>query len=573
MNGVGNPHGGAVHVSEGPAPHGKGPPFPPQGAADNDHTTLDLESRVEVPAPHIAGLLMPPPESSIWRPAIIVGAAVMLIKLAFVFRTLGEDDQGRLIMAAIEYSSHGADTPDQYGILTSPLWVATFAWIAKTFGNAPLLLLTNLGGWLSGGVATTLGFVLLRQCGATRAWAAAGAVACGLTPGTFYMSLYGYPSQYAMPLILGSAVAFAASVRAETGGGASFIWFGLAAVMYALLTTTKLDFALSGTLMLAVAVLLGKLHDRRTWMLPLVAIAGVAAVYGLTSIAANGQGLMGFLKTVNSRHPWVSQQVFVRQSLTVPYACGFGTLFLLTVALLVGLIRRGRRLETIQVAIAWVVAAFPLWVFWVARPPISSRHAAPGALVTALFAALLGSQSFRGVRYAPAIWLVALVAIGWPFGEPRYDTNYFPSGNLARMLYVNRKAFAVVDTIAQTIARSPGKNKVVIGPRRWDLFGGIDFVPAIEVAMSAHAWRVEIVDRAGDGEWQHVFIAEDGSKTWLHPHIEPQYAVDIGNAAFFSTTREHDLGVLYWYGLPVEVFDPPTMFEHTEPSRIYRLLE
>ena len=125
------------------------------------------------------------------RLGLALGFAVALVKLPFVFTTLGEQDHGRLMMDAILYSNAGASTLRRYGIVTSPLWTLSLAGIASIIGNASLVLISNVGGWLCGGFVVASAFVLLTTLGAPRAWATSGALAAAFVPGTFYLSLYG----------------------------------------------------------------------------------------------------------------------------------------------------------------------------------------------------------------------------------------------------------------------------------------------------------------------------------------------------------------------------------------------
>ena len=505
--------------------------------------------------------------SSSWRLGVAIGLAVVLVKLPLMFTTLGEDDQGRLLMGALVYLEDGSKTLRQYGIFTSPLWSLMFAGVAAVLGTAHLVLLSNVGGLLCGGLTTALALVLLRQLGASRAWAAAGALAAALIPGTFYLSLYGYPSQYAVPLLLASTVAFAQSLRARDVRR-SFAWYGLAAAAYVGLVLMKVDFALSGTFLLSVAIISRKTFDLRVWLLPALAVTGLAAVYVVTTMAIEGRSIIEFGGEFGVKHPWRQEAMLGNTSDTILYACGFATVGFWIAALIAGLVRRGERVQSLRIGLAWAIAVVPLWVFWLAHPPMSARHTVPGALATALLAALMASHVLKRVRHAPFLWLIALVAINWPFGEAAPDFNYRPTGNLARGLMANRRALAVTEAIAVDAVTRREPLIVIVGPRKWDEFHGIDFVPAIEIALASRSRSVHAV-AFRDGGFRQVFTAEDGFRTRVYPYLPAKQVVRLARA-FFVSPWQHDTRLLEAAGASIKSFNPEEMLGRIEPAGIYR---
>jgi len=492
----------------------------------------------------------------------IVGIAVTLLKLPFLFTTLGEQDHGRLIMDAVVYVHDGPATLRKYGIFTSPLWTLSFASLAVMFDASQLILLSNVGGWLCGGLNTALAFMLLRHLGVSPIWAASGALATAVIPGTFYLSLYGYPSQYALTLLLASALAFAKSLKTE--GRNRWAWFAVAGIAYCGLALVKIDFALSGTFLLSVAIIMGQLVDRRTCLLPAFAVVAAGAAYTVSRVAIRGEDLVEFLKRFGHSYPWQTGAWIDASSVTVIYACGFGTAVLWVAALIAGVVMRAERARTIRAGVAWAIGVLPLWAFWLAHPPMSNRHAVPGALLTALFAVLVASRVLRSVPYAGLVWLFALVTINWQFGEPNFDFNYRPSGNLARTLSVNRRAFTVAEQIARKVIERREPIKVVLGPRPMNIpkkiLGGIDILPSIEVAMASRARTVNTVTG-----WVLVFTAADGYRTTLIPYMNPMRASKNGfsRAGYYSPWAAN-LRPLTARGLQIVSFDPDEMFDQLE---------
>ena len=481
--------------------------------------------------------------------AIAVGVLLTLAKLPLLFTTLGEQDHGRLIMDAIVYANDGRASLHTYGILTSPLWVLAFAGLTSLLGPAKLVLWSNAGGLVCGGLTTVLAVILLRQLGASRSWASAGGAAAGLVPAMFYLSVYGYPTQYAFPFLLGSAIAFVRALETR-----KTTWLVMSWCLYALLVLVKIDFALAGTLLLSVAIVLGRERDRRAWVLvafPFLAF-GVTYVFGRLIIAS--LNVIDFLTGVQGRLETAA--LLDSSSMTVAYACGFGTLALLIAAIAAGFVRQ--RATAARVAAAWVVGVVPLWLFWLRHPPMSSRHAAPGALITVLLAALVASTLLRKPRYA-AVWLVLVVALNWPFGEPNLDFNYNPSGKLLRTVSVNRRAFAVGDAIGRQVAERQESYKVILGSPHSDVLGGIDFVPAICVAMAKTARSVHPSAR-----YVYSFKMDGRQRTILHPYARASDTRHLtqrhGRVGYYAPWRT-DLEPLTKMGVEVTTFDPNSMFE------------
>jgi hypothetical protein len=394
-----------------------------------------------------------------------------------------------------------------------------------------------------------------------------GAVGSGLVPGTFYLSLYGYPSQYALPLLLAAAAAFAKGLESRRT-----VWIVLAGVFYCGLTLTKIDFALAGSLLLSVAIIQNRLRERRAWLLPVFPIAALAATYVVGRVAIVGQDLFGFLGHVGDVHPWSAGKLVESHVATVFYASGFGTLALLIAALAAGLARRGSRATVVRITIAWLVGALPLLLFWLARPPMSTRHAMPAALMTVIVAALLASLLLPRARYVAAVWLIAVVGLNWPFGKPDFDFNYEPSGNLAGAVSVNRRAFAVAHDIARTIVEREETAKAILGyPERGvSALGAIDFMPIILMEMAARSQSAGIVNMTWTGAT--VFRDEDNRQTRVFVYMfsgRAENLVRMRRAGFYAPWPM-DLTPVTQHGIKVMTFDPDEMFETARGEYMWR---
>jgi hypothetical protein len=370
------------------------------------------------------------------------------------------------------------------------------------------------------------------------------------------MSFYGYPSQFALPLM----VCFAWSMaRACDNDGCAFTWLAVSAAAYCVLTLTKIDFAFAGTLILAVVIARAGWNRRVLAALPVIAVLGAAAAVLVTRIAVEGRPVEVFLRDVDDLYSWQAEHLFEAPAATVLYSCGFGTLGLFVLAGIVAVWRRRSRGETLRLFVAWAVGTLPLWIFWLARPPMSNRHAVPGVVVTVLFAALLGQRAFR-FRLAPVAWLLLVVGINAGFGEPNPNFNYRPSGNLAATLRVNRRAFAVAEGIARDVVRKREASKVLVGKNRKSVLHGIDILPFIEVAMAQKSRHVSAV---GNG-WPLVFTDAEGVKTTTIPLATVNTARRLrGRDATFYALYGDDVTPLRVEGKRVVSFDPNARLAET----------
>jgi hypothetical protein len=489
---------------------------------------------------------------------LLLGGLVILVKLPWLFTTLGEHDQGRLIIDGIVYSQDGSSTLRKYGIITSPLWTLSVAALAGVISASQLVLLSNVGGLLCGGLITALAFVLLRRFGSTRAWASCGALAAAVIPGTFYLSLYGYPSQYAIALLLATAVAFERALNAQ--GSVTWLWYTLAAALYCALTLTKIDFAVCGTLFLSVSIITRKHLDRKTLLLPGLAGVALFTAYICSRIAIAGGNVVDFMTRWRGIYPWQSNALIDASADTILYSCGLGTVLLFLLGLVWGATSRVNRGRVAWIALAWAVAVLPLWVFWLAHPPMSNRHTVPGALITAILAALVASHAFKGWRYAPVMWMIALIGVNWTLGEPSLDFNYRPSGKLASTLSLNRRAFAVAEQIADDVVRRREPLKIVIGPYNRKVLGGIDFVPFINIKLASQSESVRAINTGRE----LIFTASDGYETRFFPYWKIGLrALTFRNAGFYSPWGEN-VQPLKARGLKVVSFDPDEMLLQLE---------
>lgn len=498
-----------------------------------------------------------------WKIAFLVGAGLALIKLPLIFTTLGEQDHGRLLLDAIAYADNGPDTLRKYGIYTSPLWTLWFGLLSSVVGAAPLVMISNIGGWLCGAAIAGMTVLVLARMGAAPVWAVVGGIAIAMVPGTFYMSLYGYPSQFALALLVGAVLCLVQSFAAS--GGRALGWLACSATLYALLATTKIDFAVAGTLLFAVAISMGRILDRRTAALVLFPVLAGAFAVLITGFAMHGESLWEFLNRVDGIYPWQSQAVFAAPGRTIFYSCGFGLVFAIVVSWLWGMLSKPTRGATLRDIVAWSLAALPMWLFWVARPPMSNRHAVPGVVATVLFAVLAASRLNPRPRAAIG-WLIAVIVLNWPFGEPNFDFNYRPSGNLVQTLRVNRRAFAVANRIAGDVASRYDPAKILVGVPRKEVLGGIDLLPFVEVEMASRAASVHPI-RTG---WELVFTYSDGRRTLVVPAVPVSRAVKmtVPNARYYAL-YEDDVSELEARGVPLVRFMPNLLYAaDEEPPRI-----
>jgi hypothetical protein len=505
--------------------------------------------------------------------AAALAVAVSLAKLPLVFQGLGEQDQARLLLDAIVYAHEGPATLRTYGILTSPLWALPLAGIAGAFGPEGLVPIANLGGWLCGGLTTAMCFLLLESFGASRAWAAAGAVATALVPGVFYLSLYGYPTQYALSLLLLSALLLRRAQDRETEP-ARTLGLASAGLAYCAFVLMKIDFAIAGTFLLSIVWLARGRKRPAIYWLPGFALVAVAAVLLTANATVETEGLRGFLDRNRSDFPWEARNLVDASGVNVLYACGFGTLLLFAIASVVGLARRDRRAEVARLAGAWALAVAPVWLFWLARPPMTGRHAAAGVLLTALYASATAARVWPRAGAWAWLWPLLLVTTNWPFGEPNFDFNYRTSGDLAHTLQRDRRAFAVADEIARSVVARRESMKIVVGGPRPDVFGNIDFYPVIALAL---AERSHTASGIGDFGWALRVGADDGFETKLF-HVSfgalrrelPEAGLYAPWGANLATLARHGIEVQAWS--PVEMYEalgrrsPPGRFSPTSPA-------
>lgn len=469
------------------------------------------------------------------RVGILLGIAVLVCKAPLLFWTLGEQDQGRLMIDALVYASQGADSERVYGVMTSPAWTLLFAGLAKVAGHAALIPTANILGWICGGLSVVLSCWLLRLLGASLGWAASGAVVAAFVPGVFYMSLYGYPSQFGLPMLLGSSVAFACGLESSSHS-ARLKWMTLSAAAYCLLTLLKTDFAVMGTLLFAVAIVRQQLKNPLTLSLLLFPILAAGVLWLVTTLVLNDTGLTGFMGGWRQSYPGgqLLSLFFDPGNLTVINACGWGTVGLAAMTILIGIFRASQRSMMLRILAAWILSSWPLWLFWmqrhlVASHPMSTRHALPGCLVTALFASLSAAMLFQQRRWTWIAWPFVVVGLNWPFGVPNYEFNYLPSGNLAAGVRMNRDAFAIGEEIGRRIAMQEAETIIILGgwadrDVRAEILDGIDLVPSISIALASESTEVVIADKHPLQVYFPTpqglsFLRKDGSTTDFLPYV------------------------------------------------------
>jgi hypothetical protein len=496
--------------------------------------------------------------------AVLVGGIVFLSKLPWVFTTLGEQDHARLILAAMVYAQDGVDTIRPYAILTSPLWSLPISWLSHWWSAPQLVLFSNVVGWLAGAAVAGISLTLLRQLGCGLAWSVSGALAVTWIPGAFYTSLYGYPSQWALPLLLASAAAFLRCLDAAQRR-AAWTWFVLAGVLFCLLVLMKVDFALMGTLLLGIAVLRDRLRERWTLMLPIVAaVSGGVALLASRLLVAESS--TGFASGWMALYPGESSSLVDPISITTLYSVGLGTMLLWTAAVVVGLLRRSTRRAMLRLVVAWVVAVWPLWLFWMSRPPMSSRHALPGAVVTVLLAAQAASLVWgRRPRWA-VVWLVLLIGINATLRSQSFDFNYRPSGDLMQGADRNRRAFAVATHIADRISEPVDRTKILLGRSDPDILSNLDLLPFIEYAMASQSTQVRCLGRIGQKQDHHmrdlVFTAPEGRETKLLRGVDPRrVGLYRGEGVGFYAPWGLQGATVNVLGVEVVEFDPVSIYE------------
>jgi len=505
-------------------------------------------------------------DAATWRIGIVLGVVMVVSKLPFVLTTIGEQDQARMIVEAMIYAQDGAATVRPYGVFTSPLWLLSFSVLSKVMGAAALLVLSNVMGWLAGGATVTLGFVLLRQLFVPVVWSGVGAMALVWVPGAFYLSLYGYPSQFALPFLLAAASAFLACLDAPPHQQRR--WFMVCVAAFTIFVLLKVDFVLAGSLLVSLAILRRRLLCRWTLFLP-VMVLGVAVLYWLITMLAVRQSYFEFADTWSNYTPGRADAVLGEHSLTILYGCGWATLALWLLVLLASVFRPGHRMSALREAIAWVVATSPLWMFWLLRPPMSTRHALPGILVTVVFATLAASRMLPRPVWVAPLWLLAVLGGNAFFGSPGFDINYDPSGKLFVALQVNQRAYAVGTEVARAVCERRDSVKVIYGEADEAVFGGLDIHPLIEFAMACQSTEVRCRGQYGQEGKRHpldlVFTGEDGHETQMFRVVDfkEQLSFQAVNTGFYAPwgTGNKEMRV------PVMSFDPRQLYRSMRLTR------
>jgi hypothetical protein len=496
--------------------------------------------------------------------ALAIAGLVFVSKLPWVFTTLGEQDHARFILAAMVYAQDGAQTVRPYAMLTSPLWTLPLSWLSHVLTAPQLVLLSNVLGWCAGALTAALSYILLRQLDCARAWAAAGALAVTWIPGAFYASLYGYPSQWALPFLLMAASAFLRCLDASATRG-RILWCVVSGLSFCVLVLLKVDFALVGTLLVGMAIMRQRVFD--AWSLALPGIAAAAAGLALLlSRVLVEQTYGAFASGWTALYPGSESALADPFSITTLYSVGLGTAVLWGAATVVGLLRPSTRHATARALVSWAIAVLPLWIFWMARPPMSSRHALPGAVLTALFAAWVAGRQAQRWQWLAPLWLVALLAGNAVFGKAGYDFNYRPSGNLSAGVRVNRQAYAVGMDIAAAIAAPQERNKAILGRPDPQVLGGIDLVPLIEYAMASRSVSARCLGKLGEvSDWHArdiVFTDRQGTETYLLRSVQAKrVGLYRGEGVGFYAPWGLQGARINVLGVEIMEFDPQRLYD------------
>jgi hypothetical protein len=423
-----------------------------------------------------------------WVAVLFVVVILALIRIPLRFDWFGEQDQARFLVDSILYRYEGSTIVRTYFIISSPLCLAVFALLAKIFGNAALVSVANNVGLAASILTAVAVYALSRTLAASRLWSASIALASGLVPGVFMTSLYGYPSIYALPFGIAAAAAVSHAVTRRTFR-AQAPWFALACIGYTLLVMTKADFALFGSVLLAPVIIHRKLSYRNVLMLGAIAVVAVLAELVLVGVM-----LPKWSAAIAFGSGWSSKQkpfaTFNTNLSTLWLAVGIGTLLLLVAGFVATFVREGVRTGARWVA-AWLVAVLPIWAFWASVPPISTRHAVPGALLTAIVLGLLAARLFPRRRLAAVAFPVLLLATNWPWGHPGYDLNYDLGGNLIESYRVNRRAFRACRLVAQRMAVSTRPVQIFVGRAASPgILGQVDIIPMVRYELAIRAIEV-----------------------------------------------------------------------------------
>lgn len=500
---------------------------------------------------------MPAPNTNrnLWI-GLALCVVVLLVKAPLMFTVLGEHDQGSMIIDAVVYHHDGPDTLRKYAIVTSPAWTLPLSSLAGTMTAQELVVLTNVGGVICGGLICLFGYLLLIRIGASVGWALAGGAAVAFLPSTFYLSLYGYPSQYALMFLLLAALTFATMLRAVTLRD-EIVWGTITGIAFCLLALMKIDFAIAGTFLIGVAIVMYKWRDTRTLVLPLIAALAYPVYKTVVRLTVGDDDR--FADVWRRQYPWDGSAIFDASAITILYSCGLGAVILFAAAILWGLVKQRARGTALTVATAWVVAALPLWVFWLGHPPMSARHAAPGAIITALLAALIASHAWRW-RFAPVLWFVAVIAINWTLGTPSLNFNYKPGGNLYATLKVQHRIHTVRADIADAISAKPERAKIIVGAVDKGVLDGINVLLDTEILMATRSASVSAV---GSGQ-ELVFTDADGNMTTFIPYWPAEsLEADPQASSGYYAVWPSDVSSLTARGVDVKTFDVEAMFDQT----------
>jgi hypothetical protein len=137
---------------------------------------------------------------------------------------------------------------------------------------------------------------------------------------------------------------------------------------------------------------------------------------------------------------------------------------------------------------AWLISVVPIWSFWGSIQTISTRHAVPGALFTAIFLGLVAARLFPKRRLVAVVFPVLLLLSNWPWGSPSFDLNFDLSGNLVGAYRTNRRAFAACRSVVDQIVASEKPVQILFGRAASpNVLGAIDVVPMIRYELAARA--------------------------------------------------------------------------------------
>jgi hypothetical protein len=458
---------------------------------------------------------------------LFVVGVTALIRFPLRFDWFGEQDQGRFLVDSILYRFEGSEIMRTYFIHTSPLCVGVFSWLSAAFGNGSLLSISNTLGVLAGIVTTAAVYVLSRTLAVSRLWAASIALGSAVVPGVFFLSLYGYPSVYALPFCVIAAAAVSHGVTRESFRG-QLIWLLIGWVAFTLLVLLKVDFALCGTLLLAVIVIQNRVTTRN--VLLLLAMAVVTALVALIVPAAMLSNWGEVTKFAADWNEFCKPYRGLGSDLSsIWLATGPGTLVLLAAGF-VAMLVRGRHGGVLLAA--WIISVAPIWSFWGSIMTVSTRHAVPGSLFTAIFLGLVAAKLFPKRRVIAIVFPFLLLLSNWPWGSPSYDLNYGLSGNLVEAYRANRCAFAACRSVVRQIVASEKPVHVLLGKNAsQDVLGAIDLVPMIRYEFAAKAIDVRnqtdlprgnfhLQTRRRDGSTHDFYDCTVGNPLWILKRIK-----------------------------------------------------